>query len=778
MRNSQAPVLEFLATPLMLALVLVLAGGLMACGDKSNPADDAGVDSGDGEVSFPESPYDAVDVFVGTGALGAGVGACYPGASLPFSLVKLSPDTSAQNGGMVQFYHYSGYFYDDPMIVGFSHTQLSGIGVPGYSNIRLMPTVGWSPDKAGSLEARQRFSKESEAAAPGYYTVTLDDGILAELTVGERTGYHRYTWPAGTANGDAVLVFDVTATLVFGEPLAGHVVIDATQNSVHGWAHVDDQQGGEFRIWFDAQLDRPIVDFGVWADGAVNDYATVSGTDVGAWVAFDAADPVNARVGLSWVDAAGALANRLDDESRAADFDTAHDQATAAWESTLGRIEVEGGSAVKQRIFYSALYHAYLHPTRFSDADGRYAGFDGQIHSDGRPFYTDMSLWDTYRTLHPLLTLLEPVITADMAESLVRMADQWGGLPKWPMANAEAGSMIGSPASIMLAGAYVKGVTDFDVPGAWSHMLAQATGPVPAGSRSGLQEYLNLGYVAADVDSGSVSKTQEYNWADFAIANLGEALGHTAEAAALRAQSRSSTSLWDGDVGFFRGRNADGTWDPSFTDEHWEDYFVEGNAYQHLWLTPYPDVLTTVMGGRSGALDRLEDFFVRSRDFWECCDLGLWAPGPFYWHGNEPDIHAVYYFAMLGRPADTQRWLPWVMDIHYGLSPEGIPGNDDVGTLSAWYVWSALGLYPWAGSDLYILGTPSFSRAVIHLDQGDLIIEATGLSEGPYVQAATLNGEALVTPWLYHNDIAAGGTLSFTLGAEPSTWGETDDSPF
>ncbi len=763
----------------ILFMSLVLLGGAPACGDDAVSSDDGGVDGGDGEVAYPESPYDAVDVFVGTGALGAGVGACYPGASLPFSLVKLSPDTSAQNGGMVQFYHYSGYFYDDPMIVGFSHTQLSGIGVPGYSNIRVMPTVGWSPDKAGDLNARQFTVKETETAAPGFYGVTLEDGIEAELTVGEHTGYHRYTWPESTADGDAVLVFHVTATLVFGEPLAGNVVIDATDNRIHGWAFVNDQQGGDFRIWFDAQLDRPIVDFGVWADDEVTDNPTASGTDVGAWVAFDASEPVNARVGLSWVDEAGALNNRLQDEVRAADFDSAHDQARAAWESALGRVEVEGGSARHQRIFYSALYHSYLHPTRFSDADGRYAGFDGQIHDDnGKPFYTDMSLWDTYRTLHPLLTLLEPDITADMAESLVRMADQWGGLPKWPMANAEAGSMIGSPAAIMLAGAYLKGVTDFDVDGAWSHMYAQATGPLPEGTRSGIQEYLNLGYVAADVDSGAVSKTQEYNWADFAIANLAQALGHTTEAAALRAQSRSSTALWHDEVGFFRGRNADGSWDSSFNQERWEDYFVEGNASQHLWLTPYPDVLTDVMGGRSGALDRLTDFFQQSLDFWECCDLGFWAPGPYYWHGNEPDIHAAYYFAMLGRPADTQRWVPWVRDIHYDLSPEGIAGNDDVGTLSAWYVWTALGLYPWAGSDLYVLGTPAFSRAVIHLDQGDLIIEATGLSEGPYAQEVTLDGQPLDRPWLYHHEIAAGGTLSFTLGAEPSTWGDTDADPW
>lgn len=762
----------------ILVLALALVVGPAACGDDSAPPADAGLDGGDGDVPYPESPYDAVDVFVGTGALGAGVGACYPGASMPFSMVKLSPDTSTSAGGMVQFHHYSGYFYDDPMIVGFSHTHMSGIGVPGYGNIRVTPVTGWSPDKAGPLNARHRYVKESETGAPGFYGVTFQDGIRAELTVGERTGYHRYTWPPGTSDGDAVVVLHATATLVNGRPLAGHVVVDTTESRVHGWGLVDDQQGEDFHIWFDAQFDRPIVGYGVWADDAVTGDATASGTDVGAWVSFAAADPVNVKVGLSWVDPEGARNNRLEDESQAAGFDAAHARARAAWEAALGRITVEGGSGLRQRIFYSALYHAYLHPTLFTDADGRYAGFDGQIHdADGQTFYTDFSLWDTYRTLHPLLTLLEPGLTADLAQSLVRMADQWGGLPKWPMANADAGSMIGSPASIVLAGAYLKGVRGFDAEGAWAHMYAQATGPLPAGSRSGILEYLDLGYVASDVDGGSVSKTQEYNWADFAIANLGEALGHTTEAAALRAQSRSSTALWDDGVGFFRGRRADGTWDPSFDAFRWEDYFVEGNAQQHLWLTPYPDVLAEVMGGRSGALHRLATFWEDTLEHRECCDLGLWEPGTFYWHGNEPDIHVAYYFAMLGRPAGTQRWVPWVRDIHYDLGPEGLPGNDDVGTLSAWYVWTALGLYPWAGSDLYVLGTPAFDRAVIHLDAGDLVIEATGLSAGPYVQAVTLDGQPIGRPWLYHHEIAGGGTLSFTLGAEPSGWGETEVDP-
>ena len=334
--------------------------------------------------------------------------------------------------------------------------------------------------------------------------------------------------------------------------------------------------------------------------------------------------------------------------------------------------------------------------------------------------------------------------------------------------------MIGTSADIVLADSWLKGATDFDVETAWSYMWDHARGPVCCAGRSGIEEYLSLGYVAADLEDGSVSKTEEYAWDDWALSGLATALGHDAEAATLLAQSRTIDALWDPEVGFFRGRNADGTWAEFSGPTHLQDCYTEGNAWQHLWLTPHVDLLDEVMGGREAMLARLEEFFDLSAADWEDNTLDYWLPLPYYWHGNEPDIHAPYIFSAAGRPHLTQEWVRWIMDIHYDLGPNGLAGNDDAGTLSAWYVWSALGFYPLAGSDRYYVGTPAFDRAVVHLPGGDLTVEATGLAEGHYVQSVTLDGAALEVPWFTHDAIADGGTLTFVLGAEPSGWGRTD----
>ena len=758
-----------------LCLCATLALLLMACGD-SGEGDHRDGGLADGEVAFPETPSEAVDLFVGTGGDGFGVGSALPGATTPFSLVKLSPDTSAVNGSQIQWSHCGGYAYDDPMIVGFSHTHMHGIGVPGYGSVLFSPRVGFDPTGLWDNDYRQHYDKASEQAVPGYYAVTLEEsGVEVELTTAHRTGYHRWTWPAATAEGEAVLLIDLAYAIGNGRGLAGSVEILPTERRIRGWTHTDSDHGGDFQVYFDAVFDHDFSVTGTWLEDTVSEGVnTADGTTVGAWVAFDlATDPtVFAEVGISYTGPAGAEANR--EAEAVASFDAARARAEAAWADALGIVALEGGTAKEQRIFYSALYHMYQHPTLSTDADGTYHGFDHQLQNDGRDFYTDFSLWDTYRTLHPLLILLLPEASADMAQSLVRMAEQWGGLPRWPLATSDSGSMIGTSADVVLGESYLKGVTDFDINTAWGYMWAHARGPVCCAGRSGIEEYLTLGYVANDLTGGSVSKTQEYAWDDWALSNLATALGKDAEAATLLAQSRTLGTLWHEESGFFRGRNADGSWDEHFAATRWEDYYTEGDAWQHLWLTPHVDLLYDIMGSREAMLTKLEEFFDLSKQDWETSDFGFWAPLPYYWHGNEPDIHAAYLFAAAGRPHLTQKWVRWIMDIHYDLGPKGLSGNDDAGTLSAWYIFSTLGFYPWAGSDRYYVGTPAFERAVLHLPGGDLVVEAEGLDQGHYVQSVTLNGAPLDDPWFTHDAIVGGGTLHFTLGAEPSDWGSAD----
>ena len=725
---------------------------------------------------YPGGSLAAVDVFVGTGGDGFGVGSSLPGAAVPYGMVKLSPDTSSTNGSQMQWSHCGGYAFDDPMIVGFSHTHMHGIGVPGYGSVLFKPSVGFDPTGIVDNGFREKYHKESEIGLPGYYAVTLaESGIAVELTASMRTGVHHWTWPAGTGADEAVLNIDLAYAIGGGRGLAGGVEVLPDERRVRGWTHTDSDHGGDFVVWFDAVFDHDVTGYGTWAEGVVSEgVATRSATSVGAWLVFDIAnDPsVLAQVGISYTGAEGAAANREADAVTS--FVAARARAQRAWQERLDRIDVRGGTTLEQRIFYSALYHVYQHPTLSTDVDGSYRGFDDEVHNDGRPYYTDFSLWDTYRTLHPLLILLEPVDSADMAQSLVRMADQWGNLPRWPLATSDSGSMIGTSADVVLAGSYLKGVVDFDVERAWNYMWDHARGPVCCAGRSGVEEYVSLGYVPSDVTGGSVSKTQEYGWDDWALSLLATALGKDAEAATLWDQSRTISELWDDDVGFFRGRLSDGTWDPSFEPTQWEDYFTEGDAWQHLWLSPHTDLLMEIMGGRDPFLATLGEFFDRTLQDWENSALGLWAPLPYYWHGNEPDIHAAYLFAAAGRPHLTQKWVRWIMDTFYDLGPKGLAGNDDAGTLSAWYVFSSLGFYPWAGSDRYYVGTPSFRHAALRLPGGSFVVKASGLDKGYYVQSVTLNGEPLDVPWFTHADIVNGGTLSFVLGAEPSTWGSQD----
>jgi predicted alpha-1,2-mannosidase len=731
---------------------------------------------------YPGGPIAAVDVFVGTGGDGFGVGSSLPGAGMPYGMVKLSPDTSSPNGAQMQWSHCGGYAYDDPKIVGFSHTHMHGIGVPGYGSVLFMPSVGFDPAGIEDNGFREVYDKDSEVGLPGYYGVTLgESGIAVELTAGHRTGVHHWTWPEGTGSGGggpadgAVLNIDLAYAIGGGKGLAGAVEVMALERRVRGWTHTDSDHGGDFVVYFDAVFDHDVTGYGTWADGVVSEsVATAESTAVGAWLVFDVSEDLSvlAQVGISYTGPEGAAANR--EAEAVTSFATARVRAQRAWQERLGRVEVRGGAADQQRIFYSALYHVYQHPTLVTDTDGSYRGFDDAVHNDGRPYYTDFSLWDTYRTLHPLLILLEPAESADMAQSLVRMAEQWGGLPRWPLATSDSGSMIGTSADVVLAGSYLKGADNFDVERAWEFMWDHAREPVCCGSRSGVEEYLTLGYVAADLTGGSVSKTQEYAWDDWALSNLATALGKDLEATTLWDQSRTIGALWDPSVGFFRGRLTDGSWDPSFESTAWEEYFTEGDAWQHLWLSPHSELLTEIMGGRQNMLSTLEEFFELTLEDWENSSMGLWAMLPYYWHGNEPDIHAAYLFAAEGRPHLTQKWVRWIMDSFYDLGPKGLAGNDDAGTLSAWYVFSSLGFYPWAGSDRYYVGTPAFERATLHLPGGDFVVRATGLDQGFYVQSVTLNGADLDVPWFSHADLAAGGTLSFVLGAEPSDWGSQD----
>ncbi|HSA22249.1 MAG TPA: glycoside hydrolase family 92 protein, partial [Myxococcota bacterium] len=501
------------------------------------------------------------------------------------------------------------------------------------------------------------------------------------------------------------------------------------------------------------------------------------GSEAGVAFRFGALEaPLTVKIGLSYVDVEGARAN-LEAEVAGRGFDELRDEARGAWNGMLSRVRVAGGTELERRKLYTALYHALLHPTRFQDVDGRYTGFDLQIHqAEGFTYHTDFSMWDTYRTLHPLLGVLYPEVERDLVLSLLAMRAQGGFLPRWPAATGYTGCMIGTPADVVLADSYLRGVEDFDVEYAYQAVVENATLPMEKIGRDGVERYLELGYVPADEFGDSAALTLEYGVADGAIATWAEALGKADDAAAFRAHARGYQALWDPDTQFLRGRNADGSWAADeggvFNPLDWAaPYYVEGTAWQYLWLAPHdPAGLLGLFPTPEEAAAKLEAFFATPEPE---NPLSEFLPKMYYWQGNEPDIHAAYLFNDAGRPDRAQYWVRHVLATSFGDGPDGLPGNDDLGTMSAWYVWSAAGIYPSAGQEWYWVGSPLFERFVFEPSpETRLEVRALGASATRmYVSAAHLNGRRLDAPRFSQRDIQQGGRLDLDLQDQPAEWG-------
>lgn len=759
-----------------LAACLAAAGCASPGAADDDVADDDTTPDDNSGTGFQGRAVDRVDPFVGTGGMGFGVGSAFPGPSAPFGMVRPGPDSSSDFGAP-GFYHCSGYWYEDTHLDGFSQVRLHGIGVADLGAVLLMPTSGMDGAKTDEEGWRSPYSHETEEARPGYYAVTLDDtGIRVELSATVRAGIHRYTFPAGL---DPVVIVDPSHALGENSCPSARVDLGAEDGVVEGWTL---HQGGlagrgdGVVVYYSLRFDPPPASSGTWTEGvlAEGSASAEGGDDVGAWLRFDLPEggEVAVEVGISFRGVEAARGNR-EAEVAGQSLDEVAAATLAAWEEALRVVEVEGGTHEEQGIFYSALYHSMLMPDVLTDADGSYRGFDGEDHAaEGFVYHSNMSLWDTYRTQHPLLALLAPGRQRDAVISLVKMYEQGGALPRWPAGTADSGSMVGESATIVIAESYLKGIVDFDVETAWEGMVAGADGTLPPevgyGGRPGLEGYVERGWCAADEVGGATSVTMEYANDDHALSLLAEALGRDEDAARYRERSQGWRGLFDPETGFLEGRYADGTWARRGSDAAWEDWYTEANAWQTVWSVPFdPPGLIEAMGGEDAFVARLSEFFDLSA---QQADTALFDP--YYWHGNEPDIHAPWLFVEAGRPDLAQRWVRWVMDGKYRLAPDGLDGNDDGGTLSAWYVFAALGLYPVAGTDRYWVGAPRFPRATLHLAGGDLVIDAPGAgAEAPYVAAATLDGEPLAGPWLTHDRIAAGGVLAFDLSGAPTDWG-------
>lgn len=740
----------------MRGLVAVVLAGV-ACGDNGAPP-------------LPEvtSAAEWVDPRIGTGGLGFAHGSCFVGPAAPHGLAKPGPDTNGPFG-TINFQHYSGYFAEDDRIRGFSQVHLHGTGATDYGILSLMPTLEFDPAKTRVIDYEARFAKADERVEAAYYGVTLASGIDVELTASPRVAVHRYTLPAAGA-----VVIDLAKVLDGGMVDAASITVDASANEITGQLHhiggMSDGYGG-YTLYFVARASQPWSEHWTWAMGATSTATTASGVDVGAALALPAGTTTIA-IGLSFVSLDGARRN-LDAEVPALDFDAVRGQTYAAWDELLGVVRLTGGTEAQRRTFYTSFYHAFLMPTIISDVDGTFqlVGQAPAVASGWRQL-SDLSLWDTYRTVVSLHAWLAPDSARDTARSLVEFGEQLGIHPKWPIAIGEAGTMLGASAEIAIADAVLRGVPDTGAEIAWPLLRAAAMDPVapPAGraGRNDVDVYMQHGYVP-NSRGRSVSMTAEYSHDDYALAQLAGALGHTADRDALMTRRLGWRSLYDPSVGFLRGRNPDGSFPTAAFDPLvWLDEYAEANAWQSLFEPGIhdPEGIAEILGGEGAAIAKLTTFFEEAKDEWDNGDESAQNfPRKYYWHGNEPDLNAPYLFLQLGRPDLTYKWARWVIETMYSDQPNGVAGNDDGGTLGAWYVLSTLGLYPIPGSDRWIVAAPLFPKARILVGGRELVIEAEG--SGMYVRSVELDGVPLDVLELTHAQLTGAASLRFLMSEEP-----------
>ncbi len=734
----------------------------------------------DNSTTCAEEPASFVDPFIATGGNRYVCGNNPPGATVPFGMVRLSPDSVSAAGQTAT--NMSGYFYDDPFLIGFSHTRLCGTGAVDGGHFRVIPGVAKTAPQQ-LRRSRLEYDHRDESAAPGYYRVRLPEiGATVELSSSARVGLHRYTYDAGTVPRIAI---DVGSALGRGTSSECRVSVDTDSREIHGSVRTFGSFSGRFgglKVYFVAHVLRPWQSCEIWNgdEVAVVSDEVVAGDDVGIVLTMSESDgqqPVEFAIGISHVSVANAREN-LKTEVADRSFDDVRTAATEAWNSELSRVTVQSDNTHDKTIFYTALYRSMMMPTTFNDTNGEYVGFDKQVHcASDFTYYTDMSLWDTFRTTHPLYTLLIPDRHRDMIRSLVEMARQGGSFPRWPSGTGYTNSMFGAPTEVAVSEAWQKGIRDFDVDFAWLTMKRAATTladpDAPYSGRRGIQDYIDHGYCPSDTMSKAVAKTLEYSTTDAAISRFAAGLGHNADAELFADRAQSYRNVWNPETQFFQPRDSKGDFstplkptlltylDPKGT---YTDDYVEGSALQWRWSVSHDaQGLVSLFSSPEYFVEQLEEFFKGSPSA-----VGI-IPNGYYWQGNQPDIHAAYLFNAAGRPDLTQKWVRWILKHKHDTTPVGLDGNDDGGTLSAWYVFSSLGLYPVVGTIRYELGSPLWKQANIQMGDATLEIIADNYAHDRfYVSHVELNGTRLDRTWLEHSEIQAGGKLRFVMTDTPS----------
>lgn len=688
-----------------------------------------------------------VNPFIGTG----GHGHTYPGATLPYGMMQLSPDTRLDGWDGC-----SGYHYSDAYIYGFSHTHLSGTGVSDYGDILLMPTnkAYYNSGANNKKGYKAHFSHDNEIASPGYYKVLLDSThINVELTVSKRSGMHKYRYPSAE---NQFLVLDLEHR---DKVLSAHFEM-ISDTEIKGYRHSEAWAKNQ-KLFFYIKLSKPVKN---WQDKQ----------EVARKIeAFEFNnpnnDPVYVSIGISAVDEAGAQKN-LTQEIGTKTFETIKKESQAIWEKQLSKIVVESDNTDYKTNFYTAMYHTAVAPNLYQDVDGRYRGMDLKIHqTKAFDYYTVFSLWDTYRATHPLYTLIEEKRTNDFINTFLAKHDEGGIMPIWDLSGNYTGCMIGYHAVPVIADAYLKGIKGYDAEKAIQAMLHSATR-----DKLGLESYKKFGFIPVETESESVSKTLEYAYDDWTIAQMAKAMNKPDIYKTFTQRAQYYKNSFDPETQFMRGRFRN-TWFAPFDPYEVNFNYTEANAWQYSYYVPQDiNGFMNLLGGKDKLESKLDELFIAEDKTSGRHQVDITGLIGQYAHGNEPSHHMAYLYNFVNKPYKTQEKVHQILTELYSNTPEGISGNEDCGQMSAWYVFSSLGFYPVTpGSNQYIIGTPLFKKATLNLENGNqFTVEAKSISKtNKYIDYVLLNGKKHDQTYINHQTIIDGGVLEFIMTDKPSKWG-------
>lgn len=700
-----------------------------------------------------------VNTFIGTG----GHGHTYPGATMPYGMMQLSPDTRLDGWDGC-----SGYHYTDDVIYGFSHTHLSGTGVSDYGDVLLMPTNKAIANNGadGNEGYSSKFSHDNEKASPGYYEVHLDDtNIDVRLTVTERAGIHEYKFPS--ADNQFVML-----DLNHRDKLLDHDLYFKSETEIVG-KRFSSAWATNQMLFFYIKTSHPITNW----DAIYDSPPTVE------YLKFNNPnnEPITIKIGISPVDEAGAQLN-LETEIGDKDFETIRKAANDTWEKQLNKIVIEDDNHDNKVNFYSALYHTMIAPNLYQDVDGRYRGMDLKIHeTNDFDYYTVFSMWDTYRAAHPLYTIIEQKRTNDFINTLTAKYDEGGILPIWDLSGNYTGCMIGYHGVPIIADAYMKGIRDYDVDKAFEAMIHSSVQ-----DKLGLESYKKYGYIPVEIESESVSKTLEYAYDDWTIAQMAKELGKKEQHAEYLKRAQHYKNVYNPVTGFFQGRFRN-TWFAPFKPEEVNFNYTEANAWQYSLYAPQ-DVSGHIqlMGGNDAYEKHLDNMFAAQMETSGRHQADITGLIGQYAHGNEPSHHMAYLYNYVGKPQKTQEKIHEILTTLYHNDPDGVSGNEDCGQMSAWYVLSSLGFYPVTpGSNEYIIGTPLFDKATINLENGEQFtfikngdgkyIDGIDYSSSAFAKAeskidSNSSSNSISSSFLTHEMITKSGTLIYNMSDQPTDW--------